>query len=228
MRSLLGRGRLTLASLAALGLIAAGAGFAFASAPITASPNALAYGGPTFTIDQGEVAVFQNTGFTAHNVSDYQKEGYFFRSPPSVAPGTSADVEGTQYLTSGTYPFYCKIHGPTMSANLVITTNGQPQARPRVSLKVLSSSIAKVRSSRKLKVKVTAITDSPGIEVESLKGNTTVTTPAKLDLSAGASRVVTLRVKRSRTGLLAGDSVKLRIYAFAAFGNGVSAVKTLH
>ncbi len=85
---------------------------------------------PTYTTDQGEVVPFQVNGDT-HNVTAHQNgpDGKALFRTPTISGGTTG-VQGTQYLTAGSYTFFCTIHPTTMEATLVVTANGTAQARP--------------------------------------------------------------------------------------------------
>jgi len=68
-----------------------------------------------------------------------------FRSATIGGGGATAPVAGTQYLTTGSYPFTCTIHPTEMHGTLQVTGNGTPQARPSLRLAVTSKKLAKVR-----------------------------------------------------------------------------------
>jgi plastocyanin len=232
MRNLAGRGKWRFAalSIAVAALVAGGSTAALGSAPITSNPTFNTFGAQSYTIDSGEVAVFQNTGAVAHNVFDYQKGGLFFHTPESVAPGASAAVDGTQYLDPGSYQFLCTIHGSSMAATLVVSSNGAPKDRPRVTVQILSNSIDKVRKSGRLKVKLRAVTDSNGAGAFALKGNKTLTKTATVkQFAAGQTKTVSLQLTHGgKKALAALKKAKVRAGAGAEFGNYSYATKTLH
>jgi plastocyanin len=223
------RARRGILGLAAVATIAIGAGQALgASEPITASPQSFCppnciFSKPTFTIDQGTVATFQNMDTITHNVS-----GPGFQSSPlNVGPGQSAPVQGTQFLDPGTYQFVCTLH-TGMSASLVVSSSGTPVARPKVKLKILSSKLDKVVSSRRLKVKVTAVTASNNVSLTAKKGAKKLGSKANIDLAAGASRTVKLRLTGAGRNALDGlKSAKVKVTAKVPNGSPVSATRTL-
>jgi len=133
-----------------------GAATALADGTITAhAPNMFTSGA---TIDQGEKVTFQNLDVVGHDVTSHQTgdDGApLFRSQ-TVGPGASGPVEGTEYLTTGSYHFVCSIH-PGMEATLEVTSAGKPVPRPQpegVSVKVLSKDLDTVVDTGKLKLGV--------------------------------------------------------------------------
>ena len=224
---LLRRGPLLAAIVVALAM---GSTLAWASAPISTSPTCCTYSAPTFTIDQGELASFENTSLPsdAHNVvaSKGGPDGRPLFSSAETLQG-SAPVNGTQYLSTGSYHFVCTIH-PGMEADLQVSSNGTPVARPQISLKILSTSIRKVANSGKLKVKVTAVTAGKGITVTAKKGSKTLTKAAKLDLDAGASRTVSLGLTSiGKQALRNADKAKVVATGTLDFGSDARAKRTL-
>ena len=114
------------AALAALLLPAT----ALADKVIQADPSNR-YSTPEVTIDQGERLTFRNNDVASHDVTATTKGGDgrpLFRTPV-IERGESAFVEGSQYLTSGHYPFICSVH-PSMKGSLHVTTSGAPVPRP--------------------------------------------------------------------------------------------------
>jgi plastocyanin len=97
-----------------------GATAAWADETITTRPTN-AFTSSVTTIDQGEKVTLTNYDVSGHDVVS-QKTGddgkSLFRSE-LVGPGQSGPVVGTEYLTTGTYPFFCSIH-PGMRGNLAV------------------------------------------------------------------------------------------------------------
>jgi plastocyanin len=220
------------AAIVGLAAVAAGAlavGVAFGAAEtITASTTDNTFSQASYTIDQGEVANFANPAASEHNVTatsngpDGEK---LFRSA-TVSSGQAA-VNGTQYLSAGTYRFLCTIHAG-MAADLVVTGNGAPVARPEVKLKVSSRKLDKVVSSRKLKVKVSAPAQSDGVTVSARKGARKVTASKHVDLAAGSSRTLNLKLTGSgRKALGKLDAAKVKVTATVPFGAPASAKRKL-
>jgi plastocyanin len=106
---------------------------ALADETIVAGPGSR-YAAGEYTIDQGEPLTFRNDDVSgpSHDVvstanGDVQKR-YLFASE-TIAPGKSSFVEGSQYLTTGSYDFFCSIH-PSMKGKLVVNSGGTPKPRP--------------------------------------------------------------------------------------------------
>jgi plastocyanin len=215
--------------------VIAAAGFGAAHAwgvaeTITSSPACCTFSKATFTTDQGEVVTYQNPGGASHDVtaSSNGPDGKpLFAS--STIPSGQAPVSGTQYLAAGTYHFFCTVHGPSMSADLVVTGNGSPVPRPAFAVKILSSKLDKVASGGKLKLKVTASTESDGIELTASKGAKKLGSKQNLDLGAGTSRTLKLRLTRAgRRALKGRASAKINVTGTVPFGAPAVAKRRLH
>lgn len=133
-----------------------GAATAWADGTISARP-VNSFGAAVTTIDQGEKVTFNNMDIAGHDVvaSEAGDDGKpLFRSD-LVSPGESGPVAGTEYLVTGTYPFFCSIH-PGMEATLEVTSAGTPVPRPQgtVSVKVVSKDLQRVVKRGKLKLAV--------------------------------------------------------------------------
>jgi plastocyanin len=225
--------RKVIVGVVALGVMAMGAGYAFgASETVTSSPTCCTYSKASFTIDAGTVGSFQNqTAGTPHTMtaSDNGPDNRPLFNTGTVSSGQSAAVNGTQYLAPGSYHFFCEIHGPSMSADLIVTGNGTPVARPAVSLKVLSKDLGKVASSGKLKLRLNAASASNGIDVSAQKGSRKLGSVKGVNLAAGASRVVKLALKSSaRKFLQRLSSAKVKATADVPFGAPAHASGRLH
>jgi len=146
---------LSLALLVAL----VGAGAAWADETITARPVD-AFASAVTTIDQGEKVTLRNLDLAGHDVTSHQAgdDGKPLFASSIVAPGSSGPVAGTEYLSTGSYHFFCSVH-PGMEATLEVTSAGTPAERPKaggVSVKILSSDLDRVIESGKLKLKVSS------------------------------------------------------------------------
>ena len=218
-----------LAGLAAVGAMALGAAGALAVAEtITSSPLCCTFSKPTFTIDQGELATYQNPGGSSHNVTataNGPDGAELFRSD-TISSGQTP-VSGTQYLTQGTYNFVCTIH-PGMVASLAVTGNGTPVPRPGVQLKVLSRKLDRVVASRRLKVRVSAPSASDDVAITARKGARKLGSKRGIDLSAGSSRTLKLRLTRAaRNALEDLAKAKVKVSATVPFGSPASAKRKL-
>jgi plastocyanin len=219
--------------IAALGLMSMGAGYAFgASETVTAAPGCCTYSKASFAIDAASVGSFQvPAAGVAHTMtaSDNGPDHKPLFDTGTVSSGQTAAVSGTQYLAPGTYHFFCTIHGPSMSADLIVSGNGSPVARPDVSLKLLSHKLSKVTSSRKLKLKLRAATASRGVTVTVQKGSKKLGSVRKINLDAGSSRTVKVPISSAaRKSLSKLDSAKLKATATVPFGAPASAKRRLH
>lgn len=114
----------------ATALVPVGAADARADERIVAGPGNR-YLSETVEIDQGERLTFLNQDVTSHNVrarQDGPDGGPLFGSP-IIAGGEEAFVEGSQYLPTGSYAFYCTLHA-FMEGRLNVSTAGAPMPRP--------------------------------------------------------------------------------------------------
>jgi plastocyanin len=187
----------------ALGLIASGAWAVFQ--PITATDNT--FGSPgIFTMDQGDRPTFANAGASQHNVTAKQKgpDGRALFLTPTLDGGQQATLDGTQYLTSGTYTFICTIHPTEMQATLMVSSNGTPQARPSATLKVRSKKIGKV-SKKGIQVAITANTKIDGASLVAKLGGATLGKASGLSFASGQS-VQTVKLTKSGKSKLRGKS----------------------
>jgi plastocyanin len=215
--------------MAVIGTAALGAGHAFgATETITSSPGCCTFSKPTFTMDPGQVAAFQNLDGVSHNVtaSGNGPDGAALFRSETIDTG-QAPVNGTQYLSPGSYPFVCTIH-PGMAANLAVSGNGTPVARPDIEVKVLSSKLHRVVSSSKLKVRVSAPTASDDVSVTARKGARKLGSKPNLDLAAGASRIVKLSLTSAGKNVLEDlGSAKVKVTGTVPFGSPATAKRKL-
>ena len=122
-------------SLLLAGLAAALAAPAAARADETiVATTGTRYAAAEYTIDQGEPLAFRNDDLSgpSHDVASTANgkvRGQYLFASEIVEPGKSSFVEGSQYLTTGTYDFICSLH-PSMKAKLVVTSAGTPKPRP--------------------------------------------------------------------------------------------------
>ena len=91
------------------------------------------YAAAEYTIDQGEPLNFRNDDLSgpSHDVQSTANgdvKGRLFASEV-IGGGKTSFVEGSQYLTTGSYDFLCSLH-PSMKAKLNVTSAGTPKPRP--------------------------------------------------------------------------------------------------
>ena len=149
--------------LTGIGLLAVlvPAGAAHADERIQAGPS-IRYTTPSVTVDQGERLTFQNLDVVGHDVTATQRgpDGRALFRTPVIGGGQEAFVEGSQFLTTGSYGFVCSIH-PEMTGTLNVTSAGAPVPRPadttapRASVRLRSARVSSVRRARRLLVRVT-------------------------------------------------------------------------
>lgn len=148
------RAGLTLALAAGSMLLAAPAHAQISAGP----PNT--YLTPDVTIDQGESVTFVNADAVEHDVlaRDKGPDGKALFRSELIGFAQSTTVEGTEYLVTGSYAFFCSIH-PQMEGTLNVSSAGKPVPRPgtktSVKLRVLDSKVAKVNRRGALNVRVT-------------------------------------------------------------------------
>jgi plastocyanin len=202
-------------AVAALGAMAYAA-FALAADSIVATDDL--YNAPTYTMNQGEQPNFANGGALQHNVTANQKgpDKRVLFSTPTLDGGQSAPVDGTQYLTAGTYTFFCTIHPTEMQATLVVTGSGTPQARPTASLALRTKTISKALK-KGLLVSVNASTAISGATLTAKLGKATIGKTG----TALASGTQTKMLKLSKAGkskLRKKSTAKVTVTADIPFG----------
>jgi plastocyanin len=224
------------AALAAMA-IAAALSATFASAAndqivaVTGAP-CCSYSAPTYNVDTGTVASFLNADpDVSHDVTAYQQKGPdgkpLFASP--TVKNTTTAVDGTQYLAPGSYVFFCTIHGfQQMHATLVVSGPGSPVARPKIDLTIPSQTLAGVRRSGKLKVKVRAVTASQDVSVTVKKGARRIASAKNVNLGQGASKTLRLALTGAgRAALKKGKSAGISAQGAVPFGSPDTARRTL-
>ena len=101
----------------------------WASAPasaadtITAEVGCCAFEPGPYFQDLGEIPTFDNPPMAnPHNVTSTVSgpDGDALFRSRTIGAADSTPVKGTQYLEAGTYPFFCTLHGASMSGDLVV------------------------------------------------------------------------------------------------------------
>ena len=164
---------------------------AWADETITAVP-VNQFSSSVTTIDQGEKVTFRNMDFAGHDVTSNESgdDGKpLFRSE-LISPGASGPVMGTEYLTTGTYPFFCSIH-PGMEATLEVTSAGTPVPRPQpgVTVKVVSSDLDRVVDTGKLKLGIRSAKAALTVGARTAGKNPIALGSKKLKWDGGEGRV---------------------------------------
>jgi plastocyanin len=210
-----------------IGVAALGA-MAYAGLALAASDTIV--GGPgesfsppgTFNADQGEIVPFRNDG-GSHNVTARQSGpdgGALFRSE-TTAGGTSP-VNGTQYLATGDYPFFCSVHPTTMQGTLRVTGAGAPQARPSATLTLRTKKISKALK-RGLLVGINSSAKVDGASLVAKLGKTTIGKAAGLSWFAGQQAQVVKLTKSGKSKLRAKGKATVKVTADIPFGSPVTA-----
>lgn len=181
----------------------------------------------------GEIPIFENpVGADApHNVVSTVRgpDGRsLFRSETIVA-GSTSPVEGTQYLTEGSYPFFCTLHGLSMGGRLEVSSSqGTVVPRPAVRLSVPSQSLRAVRRSGIVKVSASALVGSPILSISAKSGAVPVASAGGLRLGPGATRTVRLKLSRAgRKAVSKGRRAVISVRGSVEFGSPVSAKRTV-
>jgi plastocyanin len=226
------RGKVAAATVAAL-LLAAPAAIADEEI-VGATPNR--YQNPQVTIDQGERLTFRNTDFANHDVTSKQS-GLF--ASETIGQGATSFVEGSQYLTTGSYDFFCSIH-PQMTGTITVTSAGTPAQRPgaggtppppdttppALTLQTPAAKAGALRSGRRLKVDIG--TDEAAELTLTVKLGTRVAGRLVEKFETGGSKRVALVLrKKVRRKLRSGSKLRLRLAGTDTAGNATSTSGTL-
>jgi plastocyanin len=167
------------------------------------------YASPVTTIDQGEKVTLSNIDIAGHDVFSRQRgpDDKPLFSSDLVAPGESGPVNGTEFLVTGTYPFYCTVH-PGMEATLEVTSAGTPVERPdapEVEVKVASGDLQRVVRDGKLRLRVTSTKATVQLAVRAKAGRSSIALGTKtVRFRSAAERIVTLRLSDSARDALRG------------------------
>lgn len=214
--------RIAVGLAVAMATLVAMSGAAGAGTTIVASPVGFTFEPGPYVQDLGEVATFDNSQSTApHDVTSTQRgpDGKPLFFAPGIAGGMTNTVKGTQYLGAGTYPFFCTIHGSTMSGDLTIDgRKGTVVPRPSIRVAILKQRLKKVRRSG-LNVRIRAVTASGGVAVLVRKGRTVLGSRRGLAFEAGQVRTVKVPLtKAGRRAIRKGKSAKVTARATVPFG----------
>jgi plastocyanin len=171
------------------------------------------YTTPSVTIDQGEPLFFENLDVTGHDVTSKATgpDGNPLFGTPVIDNSEEAFVQGSQYLTTGSYAFFCSIHS-NMTGTLNVTSAGTPVPRPKpgapppadttkpkVTVKIRSTRTKRVRRARKLVVEVT-LNEAAKVTLKAtarFRGRRVTIAKGKVDLTAAGKRRPELSLTRS-------------------------------
>jgi plastocyanin len=218
---------------AGLLLLAGGTVSANAADPIVAADACCSFAPGPYSQFLGDIPIFENpsTADAPHNVTSTAKGpdgGPLFRSR-TIAAGDTAPVAGAQYLEGGAYPFFCTLHGPSMSGTLTVDGDtGTFFPRPAIRVWIPSQRLRSVRRSGKLKVRVRAAAASAGIRIVSKRGKLVIGSASNISLAAGKTSTVTVRLSRAgRKAISRGRRQAVSIRGTVAFGSPSAARKVL-
>jgi plastocyanin len=209
-------------------LIVAGAGAA--GNQIIAGDNSYDQNGGNYTIQQGERPTLQNVGVNSHDVWSRLNgpDGKKLFISPTIGGGATTVVNGTQYLTAGTYAFFCNVHPFEMSANLVVTNGGTPVPRPAIDVAILGRTIDKVLRKGRLAVRLQAQTQSDDVKLELRLGKKVIGSKANIDIGASTSKIMSINVtKAGKAKLAAKDKATVKLTGSVPFGPPDTAKKKL-
>ena len=212
-----------LVALTAIAVLVAGGGIAWGAGEIRSSAACCTFDAASYDIAAGQVATFTNAtiGGTPHNVNATLKgpDGKALFRSATIPSNRSTPVNGTQYLAPGSYEFFCTIHGPSMSSTLQVGS-GTAVPRPRLSVSVLSSRIARIRNSGKLIVRLAeAGSDADGVSLKATVGGVTIARKSGIDLAAGSARNLSLALTARGQNTLEGrDRAVVTVTGVVPFG----------
>lgn len=192
------------------------------------------YTTPNVTIAQGEKLTFKNEDTLVHDVMSGQDlSGKPLFQSPLVDPGGEAVVEGAQYLTTGSYPFYCSLH-PDMTGTLTVSGEGTPVPRPGAgggaAISASAAKLSAVRKSRRLRVRVTGAAGAPAVVAAEARigGKKVKLARARVTLASAEAQRVDLKLTskaRSAIKRLKRLTVTFKVTVLAASGSQTATVK---
>jgi len=208
-----------IAGLTAAGLLFAG-GIAFAASETIVAGPGESFSQATYSADQGAVVQFQDLG-GSHNVTARQTgpDGKaLFRS--ATISGGITGVDGTQYVTTGDYAFFCTVHPTTMNGTLHVTGAGTALPRPQATLSLKSKSLSKAIKKGVL-VSINTTTKVDGATLTAKLGKTTIG-KATVSLAAGSQAKLVKLSKAGKSKLRGRETAKVTVTANIPFGSPAS------
>lgn len=188
------------------------------------------YSTPQVTMAQGERLTFANSDIASHDVTATQTgpDNAPLFSTPLIGQGQEAFVEGSQYLTTGSYGFMCSIHS-NMTGTLTVTAEGTPVPRPGlggtppdttapvVKAALRTGTLRKARADRALTVVVT-LDEAAKLVAKATSGGRTLAT-ARSSVGPGQTKLRIRLGTRARGRLRSGRSVTVEVTATDPSGN---------
>ena len=204
--------RAVLAGAACAALLGLGAAVAWAAPATIVGESANTFDAASYAHDGGTISQLSVTG-GSHNVTangNGPDGKALFRS--NTISGGTTPVNGTQYLSAGSYPFICTIHPTTMQATLNVTGTGLP--RPTVDVTVSSRKLSKVLKKGKLAVKATT-TGNPEVALTAALGKRTIATGT---VPPGGTTAALKLTKSGRQALAGKDKATVKVTGSIDFG----------
>lgn len=234
-----------LASLAPLVALLAFPAGALADKEIVTCQTGDCFSPATVTMDQGERLTFRNADLVKRHDVQAKALAPDGKSPlfaaPVLDPGATAFVEGSQYLTTGSYEFVCTLH-TGMEGTLVVSSAGTPQQRPAgggqttpgdsaapgVSIAIARPSARRLARKRRIPAKV-LVDEQADVTLTASVGSRRIGS-AKATLFGGTRTDLSIRISKKNAKRLArGRKLTLKAVATDAAGNAgeASVTKTL-
>ncbi|MDP9133224.1 MAG: hypothetical protein M3N56_00155 [Actinomycetota bacterium] len=222
--------RLLVCGIAAAGMAVAAPSAAAAPANILAGDPAAAnkdlFNPTAFSHEAGTVATLTWVAGGSHDAiaNGSGPDGRpLFRSD-LIGEGTTP-VEGSQYVSGGSYPFFCTIHAG-MTATLDVA--GTPLPRPEVRVKVKSKSLAQVLRAGKIRVKLTIAGGGGEDAAVALRlGKKTISSSGSTNRAVKTKTLGVALTSKGRAALEKRSKATIKAEASIEFGSPAKAKATL-
>lgn len=212
--------------LATVFALAALWGTAYASSSTVGTGAGNAFSADAFPISQGDSVIFSNTDDRPHNLNSLSLfKGNFLFGTSTLAPGTSQSVGGVEYLSSGTYRFFCSLH-PGMEADLIVGPGGAPSMRPLVMGTLIPGRKRVLARKGLLRFELRSAVAVPGLEFDLISGNRRILS-GSADLAAGVSEVISVSLPRPfRQKIASLRSTRISVRGSVPFGTFSGSTRT--
>jgi plastocyanin len=196
---------------------------------VVAAPLSSGYVNPDVTIEQGEKLTFLNPDVAPHDVTS-AKPGLF--ASETVGIGSEVPVTGADSLAAGTYDYICSVH-PYMVGTLTVGGGGSggggghgghDMKAPKVSAKVLETSISKILDAGALSLRVKLNEPATVRPVAAADG--TKVAKGRANLGSGTSRINAKLTAKGERLLRDARRVDLELTLIAADAAGNAAKRT--
>lgn len=182
--------------LAATFALAAVPGSAYAGSSTIGTSAGNEFSAASFSISQGDSVIFSNTDDRPHNLNSLSLfKGNFLFGTNTLAPGTSQSVGGIEYLTSGSYRFFCSLH-PGMEADLIVGPGGAPSMRPLAVATLIPGRKRVLVRKGLLRFELRSEVEVPGLEFQIASGNRRILS-GSTDLVAGVTKLISVSLPSS-------------------------------